>query len=123
MSATELIFSSIFLFVIYQTVALLLRYIERKNAIRKLEGADLITYLGKAEPKDNTSQKWIWWLLRVGSIALGCGISFCLTPLYSKLGQTPNTVYLVEVVGTGATMILSAIFLIIELLVELKMRK
>lgn len=116
------------LFVIYKIVEISLRHIERRNAMRKLEGADLIAYLGKPEPQTDSHQIWLWRLLRAGSLALGIGISFCLTPLYTKviqeiLGDGAYYSYLVEVVGWGATMVLGAVALIIELLIERKLRK
>ena len=107
---------------IYKIVELSLNRFERLKAMQKLEGQDLVEYLGKAAPQEDYLKQTMWWLMRIGSIRIGVGIG-CLQVIWVRqfpedgYGNTP------QLVLVGAMMLCGALFLIIELLLERKLRK
>ena len=107
---------------IYKIVELSLNRFERLKAMQKLEGQDLVEYLGKAAPQVDSLKQTMWWLMRIGSILIGVGIGFLQVIWVRQLsedgfGNTP------QLVLVGAMMLCGALFLIIELLLERKLRK
>ena len=107
---------------IYKIVELSLNRYERLQAMQKLEGQDLVEYLGKAAPQEDYLKQTMWWLMRIGSILIGVGIGFLQSFWIEQLpegpfGDTP------EIMLVGAVMLCGALFLIIELFIERKLRK
>lgn len=107
---------------IYKIVELSLTRFERLKALQKLEGQDLVEYLGKAAPQEDYLKQTMWWLMRIGSIVLGVGIGFLQSFWVANIpegpfGDTP------EIMLVGGMMLGGALFLIIELLLERKLRK
>lgn len=123
MPFTLLLFWVLICITSYKVIDLSLRRYERFKAMQKLEGGSLIEYLGKSEPKPqgDSLRQSLWWLLRGGSVALGIGIAFSLSPLFVQLEEIRDSVG--ETTLVGASIVLSALFLIIELLIERKVRK
>lgn len=106
---------------LYQLVALALKRYERLRAMEKLEGEALVAYLGKAEPEGDSLKKTMWWLIRLGSLLLGLGISFCMAPLIECLFLDAKT-NLMEAVFAGVICLFGALALIVELIIERKVR-
>lgn len=107
---------------IYKIVELSLTRFERLKALQKLEGQDLVEYLGKAAPQVDSLKQTMWWLMRIGSILLGVGVGFLQSFWIGQLpegpfGDTP------EIMLVGGMMLCGALFLIIELFIERKLRK
>lgn len=107
---------------IYKIVELSLTRFERLKALQKLEGQDLVEYLGKAAPQEDYLKQTMWWLMRIGSILLGVGVGFLQSFWIGQLpegpfGDTP------EIMLVGGMMLCGALFLIIELFIERKLRK
>ena len=77
MSFLMFLFYLSLLFAIYRVVELSLKRYERLKAMQKLEGEELIAYLGKAEPeqKSNSLEQSKWWLIRIASLLTGIGIT------------------------------------------------
>lgn len=123
MPFTLLLFWVLICITSYKVIDLSLRRYERFKAMQKLEGESLIEYLGKSEskPQGDSLRQSLWWLLRGGSVALGIGIAFSLSPLFVQLEEIRDSVG--ETTLVGASIVLSALFLIIELLIEQKVRK
>lgn len=123
MSFTLLLFWVLICITSYKVIDLSLRRYERFKAMQKLEGESLIEYLGKSEPnpQGDSLRQSLWWLFRGGSVALGIGIAFSLSPLFVQLEEIRDSVG--ETTLVGASIVLSALFLIIELLIERKVRK
>ena len=96
--------------------------LERLQAMQKLEGQELVEYLGKAAPQEDYLKQTMWWLMRIGSILIGVGIGF-LQVIWVRqfpedgFGNTP------EIMLVGGMMLCGALFLIIELFIERKLRK
>ena len=107
---------------IYKIVELSLNRFERLKAMQKLEGQDLVEYLGKAAPQEDSLKASMWWLMRIGSILIGVGIGFlqCIWIEQLPAGRYNNTPI---VVLSGAMMLGGALFLVVELLIERKLRK
>ena len=107
---------------IYKIVDLSLKRYERLKAMQKLEGQDLVEYLGKAAPQVDSLKASMWWLMRIAAVALGVGIGFlqCIWIEQLPEGNYNNTPMVVLV---GAMMLCGASFLVVELLIERKLRK
>ena len=107
---------------IYKIVELSLTRFERLKALQKLEGQDLVEYLGKAAPQEDYLKQTMWWLMRIGSILIGVGIGFLQV---FWIGQLPEGPYsdTPEIMLVGGMMLGGALFLIIELFIERKLRK
>ena len=118
----EILFTLVIAIAIYKIVELSLNRFERLKALQKLEGQALVEYLGKAAPQEDHLKQTMWWLMRIGSILIGVGIGFlqCIWIEQLPEGNYNNTPM---VVLSGAMMIGGALFLIIELLLERKLRK
>ena len=116
------LFTLIIAVAIYKILELSLTRFERLKALQKLEGQDLVEYLGKAAPQVDSLKQTMWWLMRIGSILLGVGVSFLQSFWIGQLpegpfGDTP------EIMLMGGMMLGGALFLIIELFIERKLRK
>ena len=116
------LFTLIIAVAIYKILELSLNRYERLKAMQKLEGQDLVEYLGKAAPQVDALKQTMWWLMRIGSIVLGVGIGFLQSFWLANLpegdfGDTP------EIMLIGAMICGGALFLIIELFIERKLRK
>ena len=116
------LFVLVIVIAIYKLVELSLTRFERLKALQKLEGQDLVEYLGKAAPQEDYLKQTMWWLMRIGSILLGVGIGFLQSFWIGQLpegpfGDTP------EIMLVGGMMLGGALFLIIELFIERKLRK
>lgn len=116
------LFTLIIAVAIYKILELSLNRYERLKALQKLEGQDLVEYLGKAAPQVDSLKQTMWWLMRIGSIVLGVGVGFLQSLWMANLpedgfGDTP------EIMLIGAMMLGGALFLIIELFIERKLRK
>ena len=116
------LFVLVIVIAIYKLVELSLHRFERLKAMQKLEGQALVEYLGKAAPQEDYLKQTMWWLMRIGSILIGVGIGFLQVIWVRQLsedgyGNTP------QLVLVGAMMLCGALFLIIELLLERKLRK
>ena len=107
---------------IYKIVELSLTRFERLKALQKLEGQALVEYLGKAAPQEDYLKQTMWWLMRIGSILIGVGIGFLQLFWIGQLPEAPfgNTP---EIMLVGGMMLCGALFLIIELFIERKLRK
>ena len=107
---------------IYKIVEMSMTRYERLQAMQKLEGQELVEYLGKAAPQEDYLKQTMWWLMRIASVLLGVGIGFLQSYWIGQLpegpfGDTP------EIMLVGGMILGGALFLIIELLVERKLRK
>lgn len=116
------LFTLIIAVAIYKIVELSLTRFERLKAMQKLEGHDLVEYLGKAAPQEDYLKQTMWWLMRIGSILLGVGVGFLQSFWIGQLpegpfGDTP------EIMLVGGMILCGAFFLIIELFIERKLRK
>lgn len=116
------LFTLIIAVAIYKILELSLNRYERLKALQKLEGQDLVEYLGKAAPQVDSLKQTMWWLMRIGSILIGVGIGFLQSFWIGQLpegpfGDTP------EIMLVGGMMLCGALFLIIELFIERKLRK
>lgn len=116
------LFVLVIVIAIYKIVELSLTRFERLKAMQKLEGQDLVEYLGKAAPQEDYLKQTMWWLMRIGSIVLGVGVGFLQSFWVANLpegpfGDTP------EIMLVGGMMLGGALFLIIELFIERKLRK
>ena len=116
------LFTLIIAVAIYKILELSLNRYERLKALQKLEGQDLVEYLGKAAPQVDSLKQTMWWLMRIGSIVLGVGVGFLQSFWVANLpegpfGDTP------EIMLVGGMMLGGALFLIIELFIERKLRK
>ena len=116
------LFTLIIAVAIYKILELSLNRYERLKALQKLEGQDLVEYLGKAAPQVDSLKQTMWWLMRIGSILLGVGVGFLQSFWIAQLpegpfGDTP------EIMLVGGMMLCGALFLIIELFIERKLRK
>lgn len=118
------------LFAIYRVVELSLKRYERLKAMQKLEGEELIAYLGKAEPeqKSNSLEQSKWWLIRIASLLIGVGVTLSLSPLivnwgieFGEANKLSSDLNAFAVIGCG--FICSAVTLLIELIIEHKVRK
>lgn len=117
-----ILFTLVIAVAIYKIVELSLNRFERLKALQKLEGQALVEYLGKAAPQEDYLKQTMWWLMRIGSILIGVGISFLQS---FWIGQLPEDGYgnTPQLVLVGAMMLGGALFLIIELFIERKLRK
>ena len=116
------LFTLVIAVAIYKIVELSLTRYERLKALQKLEGQDLVEYLGKAAPQVDSLKQTMWWLMRICSIVLGVGVGFLQSFWLANLpegpfGDTP------EIMLVGGMMLGGALFLIIELFIERKLRK
>lgn len=116
------LFTLVIVIAIYKIVELSLTRFERLKALQKLEGQALVEYLGKAAPQVDSLKQTMWWLMRIGSIVLGVGVGFLQSFWVANLpegpfGDTP------EIMLVGGMMLGGALFLIIELFIERKLRK
>lgn len=107
---------------IYKIVEISMTRYERLQAMQKLEGQELVEYLGKAAPQVDSLKQTMWWLMRIASVLFGVGIGFLQSYWMANLpescfGDTP------EIMLVGAMMLCGALFLIIELFIERKLRK
>ena len=116
------LFTLVIVIAIYKIVELSLTRFERLKALQKLEGQDLVEYLGKAAPQEDYLKQTMWWLMRIGSILIGVGIGFLQV---FWIGQLPEGPYsdTPEIMLVGGMMLGGALFLIIELFIERKLRK
>ena len=107
---------------IYKIVEMSMARYERLQAMQKLEGQELVEYLGKAAPQEDYLKQTMWWLMRIASVLFGVGIGF-LQVIWVRqfpedgFGNTP------EIMLVGGMMLCGALFLIIELFIERKLRK
>ena len=116
------LFTLVIVIAIYKIVELSLTRFERLKALQKLEGQDLVEYLGKAAPQEDYLKQTMWWLMRIASVLFGVGIGFLQSYWIGQLpegpfGDTP------EIMLVGGMILGGALFLIVELLVERKLRK
>ena len=118
----ETLFTLVIAIAIYKIVELSLNRFERLKALQKLEGQALVEYLGKAAPQEDYLKQTMWWLMRIGSILIGVGIGFLQSIWIEQLpeGNYKDTRMMVLI---GAMMLGGASFLIVELLIERKLRK
>ena len=130
MSFLMFLFYLSLLFAIYRVVELSLKRYERLKAMQKLEGEELIAYLGKAEPeqKSNSLEQSKWWLIRIASLLTGIGITLGLSPIiinwcieFGEANKLSDDLNAFAVIGCG--LICSAVTLLIELIIEHKVRK
>lgn len=119
-----LLLSVLLCITIYKVIDLALNRHERYKALQKLEGEQLIEYLGKTEPRSSQDllKASLWWLMRIASVLIGVGIAFLQTIWIAQLPKSriSNTP---EMVAFGVMMLCGALFLMIELLIERKVRK
>ncbi len=110
---------------LYKIIDISLRRFERFKAIQKLEGDLLVEYLSKNEPRPQQDllKASLWWLLRAGSVALGIGIPFLCAPIFAQIEYVPHVGAVGQMSMVGTMILLSTTFLIIELLIERKLRK
>lgn len=118
----DLILGIVIAVAIYKTAEMAMIRFERLKAMQKLEGHDLVEYLGKAAPQEDYLKQTMWWLMRIGSILLGVGVGFLQSFWIGQLpegpfGDTP------EIMLVGGMILCGAFFLIIELFIERKLRK
>ena len=118
----EILFTLVIAIAIYKIVELSLNRFERLKAMQRLEGQDLVEYLGKAAPQEDYLKQTMWWLMRIASVLLGVGIGSMQTIWIREFPEdrfcdTPAMIL------CGAMMLGGALFLIIELLLERKLRK
>lgn len=116
------LFTLIIAVAIYKILELSLNRYERLKALQKLEGQDLVEYLGKAAPQVDSLKQTMWWLMRIASVLFGVGVGFLQSFWIEQLpegpfGDTP------EIMLVGGMMLGGALFLIIELFIERKLRK
>lgn len=116
------LFTLIIAVAIYKILELSLTRFERLKALQKLEGQDLVEYLGKAAPQEDYLKQTMWWLMRIGSILIGVGIGFLQSFWIAQLPEDPFGDTL-EIMLVGGMMLCGALFLIIELFIERKLRK
>lgn len=116
------LFTLIIAVAIYKILELSLNRYERLKALQKLEGQDLVEYLGKAAPQVDSLKQTMWWLMRIGSILLGVGVGFLQSFWIAQLPEDPFGDTL-EIMLVGGMMLGGALFLIIELFIERKLRK
>lgn len=130
MSFLMFLFYLSLLFAIYRVVELSLKRYERLKAMQKLEGEELIAYLGKAEPeqKSNSLEQSKWWLIRIASLLTGTGITLGLSPIiinwcieFGEANKLSDDLNAFAFIGCG--LICSAVTLLIELIIEHKVRK
>ena len=90
----------------------------------------MIAYLGKAEPeqKINSLEQSKWWLIRIASLLTGIGITLGLSPIiinwgieFGEANKLSDDLNAFAVIGCG--LICSAVTLLIELIIEHKVRK
>ena len=118
----ETLFTLVIAIAIYKIVELSLNRFERLKAMQRLEGQALVEYLGKAAPQEDYLKQTMWWLMRIASVLLGVGIGSMQTIWIREFPEdrfcdTP------QMILCGAMMLGGALFLIIELLLERKLRK
>ena len=118
----ETLFTLVIAIAIYKIVELSLNRFERLKAMQRLEGQALVEYLGKAAPQEDYLKQTMWWLMRIASVLLGVGIGSMQTIWIREFPEdgfcdTPHMIL------CGAMMLGGALFLIIELLLERKLRK
>lgn len=129
MAFTNLLFSMVVLFGIYKVVDLAMKRYERLKAMQKLEGEELIAYLGKAAPeeKSHSLERSKWWLMRIASTVIGAGVSFGLSPIIVSWAvgfeERHNINDIAVTAFIGIATFISAMFLLIELIIEHKVRK
>lgn len=123
MNLFTLLFGLAILFSIYKLLALALKRYERLKAMQRLEGAELIAYLGTAEPEEKSLNESKWWLLRIAAVGIACGISCCLIPLFEPLVKESHFSDMLGTLFVGALMFLGFLSLLIELIIEHKLRK
>lgn len=123
MAFTTLLFTVAIAVTIYKIVEVSLTRFERLKAMQRLEGQDLIAYLGKAAPQTDSLKQTMWWLMRIGSIVLGIGISFLLIPWIEHLLPTSEYANTGEMFLVGMMMLCGTLLLIIELLIEHRIRR
>lgn len=118
------------LFAIYRVVELSLKRYERLKAMQKLEGEELIAYLGKAEPerKSDSLEQSKWWLIRIASLLIGAGITLALSPFivnwgieFGEANKLSSDLNAFAVIGCG--FLCCATALLIELVIEHRVRK
>lgn len=123
MNLFTLLFGLSILFAIYKLLALSLKRYERLKAMQRLEGAELIAYLGTAEPEEKSPNESKWWLMRTAAVGIACGISVCLVPLFEPLIKDSSFSDMLEVLFIGTILFLGFLSLLIELIIEHKLRK
>ncbi len=123
MALTTLLFTVAISVTIYKIVELSLTRFERLKAMQQLEGQELVAYLGKAAPQADSIKQTMWWLMRIGSILLGVGISCLLIPWIEHTLPTSQYSNTAEMFLVGSMMFCGALLLIIELFIEHRLRK
>lgn len=110
---------------LYKIIDLSLCRYERFKAMQKLDGELLVEYLGKSEPRSKLDllKKSLWWLMRAGSVALGIGVSLLSTPFFAEMEYRKGVGHVGQMSMFGTMILLAAVFLIIELMIERKIRK
>lgn len=121
MNVLSFVLLVILVVVVYKVVDVTLMRYERLKAMQRLEGEQLVTYLGKSEPKvaRDYLDMTIWWLLRAASVVIGIGIPFATSPWFYQLHEKRSVG---EMSMVGCMFLLGAIMLIIELIFERKVR-
>lgn len=113
-----ILFTVVIVLAIYKLVDLATTRYERLKAMQKLEGENLIDYLGKAAPKVEDQDQTVWWLMRIAAAVIGVGIAMLQSLWISKIEVPQYSVLLAALI-----MLLGALAIIIELCIERKLRK
>lgn len=120
----DLILGIVIAVAIYKTAEMAMIRFERLKAMQKLEGHDLVDYLGKAAPQEDYLKQTMWWLMRIGSVLIGIGVAMIQVIWLGKQQLTKGSYSdTAQVMLTGGMILCGAFFLIIELFIERKLRK
>ncbi len=118
------LFTLIIAVAIYKILELSLNRYERLKAMQKLEGHDLVEYLGKAAPQEDYLKQTMWWLMRIGSVLIGIGVAMIQVIWLGKQQLTEDSYGdTAQIMLVGGMILCGAFFLIIELFIERKLRK
>lgn len=120
----DLILGIVIAVAIYKTAEMAMIRFERLKAMQKLEGHDLVEYLGKAAPQEDYLKQTMWWLMRIGSVLIGIGVAM-IQVIWLRKQQLTEDSYgdTAQIMLVGGMILCGAFFLIIELFIERKLRK
>lgn len=120
----DLILGIVIAVAIYKTAEMAMIRFERLKAMQKLEGHDLVEYLGKAAPQEDYLKQTMWWLMRIGSVLIGIGVAMIQVIWLGKHQLTEDSYGdTAQIMLVGGMILCGAFFLIIELFIERKLRK